>query len=115
MTEDELNAVVESKLKARVAARLQADREAVRIEVIREIRREADREWYDRVNKRHAVEGSGDPVFEAQRRKLMDERAAQSMREMDIANARPVDGAVMRGPRASLAGGGSGFTVKRPV
>jgi hypothetical protein len=43
MTEEELNAIVESKLADRLAARLAADRERVRAEVVAELRREADR------------------------------------------------------------------------
>ena len=50
MTEEELSKIVEAKLEAKLAARLQADRDAVRLEVIREIRRNAERAWYDRIN-----------------------------------------------------------------
>ena len=53
MTEDELNKIVEAKLADQLAARLQADRERVRMEVIMEIRRKAEREWYDQNQPRH--------------------------------------------------------------
>jgi hypothetical protein len=65
MTEEELNAIVESKLADRLAARLAADRERVRAEVVAELRREADRAHYDRINARHPIQGPGDPVVES--------------------------------------------------
>jgi hypothetical protein len=61
MTEDELSAIVESKLADRHAARLQADRERIRMEVIRELRREEERKWYARINAKHPIETAGDP------------------------------------------------------
>src|SRR5258708_5436618 len=56
MTEEELAQIVESKLAAQLEARLQADRARVRMEVISEIRREAERKHYDRINARHPIE-----------------------------------------------------------
>jgi hypothetical protein len=111
MTEDELNTIVESKLADRLAARLQADRERVRAEVIMELRREADREWYARINARHPIEGPGDPKLEAQRRAAMDARARADMESMDRSNARPVPGS-LAATRADRAGGSSGFRIK---
>jgi hypothetical protein len=91
MTEDELNRIVESKLADRLAARLQADREAVRTEVIRELRREADRAWYDRVNRKHPIEdrysGLGAEGHAARLRE-MDRRAKADFAAMDEANRR---------------------------
>jgi hypothetical protein len=111
MTEEELSALVEAKLADRLAARLAADREAVRTEVIMELRREADRAHYDRINARHAIQGPGDPVVEAKRRADMDARARADNEQMDRANARVVDGS-LRAQRAAAKGGGAGFTIK---
>jgi hypothetical protein len=118
MTEDELNALVESKLEDRLAARLQADRERMRAEVIAELRREEDRKWYDRVNRRHPIEGplAGlTPSQHAARLKEMDARARADMEQMDRANARVPEGAAVRGARASLTPGSEGFQLKRGV
>jgi hypothetical protein len=114
MTEDELNAFVESKLEARLAARLAADRERVRQEVIMELRREADRAHYDKINARHPTEdkyGGLGPEGHAARLKAMDERARADMASMDASNAKSVAGD-LRAQRAAAAGGRSGFTIK---
>jgi hypothetical protein len=116
MTEDELNAIVESKLEGRLAARIQADRERVRAEVIAELRREAERAWYDRINARHPVEdkyGGLGPEGHAARLKEMDRRAAEDMASMDRSNARVPEGAATRAARADNAGGSAGFGIKR--
>jgi hypothetical protein len=111
MTEEELSKIVESKLEGRLAARLAADRARVREEVVAELRREAAAKEYDRINARHPIQGPGDPKVEAERRRLMDERARADAAFMDRANARPVDGD-LRAQRAAHKGGRSGFTIK---
>jgi hypothetical protein len=116
MTEEELNAIVESKLADRLAARLQADRARVRAEVIAELRREEDRKWYDRVNRKHPIEdkyGGLGPEGHAARLKAMADGVRRDMESMDRSNARVPEGSVMRGPRASM-GGSEGFRIKPP-
>jgi hypothetical protein len=108
MTEDELNAVVEAKLEAELAARLQADRDRVRAEV-REIRRTAEREWYERINRRAPIEGPGDPRVEAERRRQMDLRAKADMESMNRSNSRPIEGSLL--DQRSRAG--QGFRIKQ--
>jgi hypothetical protein len=114
MTESEMQALVESKLEARLAARLAADRERVRQEVIMKLRREIDREHYDKINARHPTEdrysGLG-PEGYARRLKEMDARARADNEQMDRANAKVVDGN-LKARRADAAGGRSGFTIK---
>jgi hypothetical protein len=113
MTEDELSAIVESKLADRLAARLQADRERVRAEVITELRREADREWYNRVNAKHPIETAGDPKVEAARRAAMDAAVKKDMADMDRANARVIEGSLVhQRSRAALVPGSEGFRFK---
>jgi hypothetical protein len=112
MTEDELNAIVESKLDARHAARLQADREAVRLEVIRELRRESERAWYERINRRHPIEGPGDPKAEAARVAAMRAGAIADAEWMARVNSRPIEGSLEHRRRASLTPGSEGFRIK---
>jgi hypothetical protein len=115
MTEDELNAIVESKLEARLAARLKADREAVRTEVIRELRREADRAHYDRINRRAPIEdryGGLGPEGHAARLKAMEAGSKADREWMDRVNSRPVPGS-LAATRAEQKGGSSGFEIKR--
>jgi hypothetical protein len=114
MTEDELNAIVESKLEGRLAARLQADRDRVRAEVIAELRREADRAWYNRINARHPIEdkyGGLGPEGHAKRLATMDAGRRADMESMDCSNARPIGGS-LAATRADRAGGSSGFRIK---
>jgi hypothetical protein len=114
MTEEELNAFVESKLADRLAARLAADRERVRQEVIMELRREAEREWYDRINRRHPTQDKYAGLTREQhevRLKAMSAAAAKANAEMDAANAKVVEGD-LRAQRAARKGGGAGFTVR---
>src|SRR3984893_9643373 len=117
MTEDELNAIVEAKLADRLAARLQADRERVRAEVIREIRRKAEREWYDRINAKHPIEdkyGGLGPEGHAARLKAMRGWAGGDAEHMGRINSRPVEGSLFYNKqRASIVGtGGEGFAIK---
>src|ERR1700719_1165605 len=106
MTEDELSAIVESKLADRLAARLQADRERVKLEVIMELRREADREWYNRVNAKHPIETAGDPKVEAARVAAMRAGAQRDAEWMARVNSRPVEGSLGHRRR------GEGFAIK---
>jgi hypothetical protein len=115
MTEDELNRIVESKLEARLAARIQADRERVRAEVIAELRREEDRRWYDRVNRKHPIEdkyGGLGPEGHAARLKEMDARAREDMASMDRSNARVPEGSLQHQRRASIGPGSEGFEIR---
>jgi hypothetical protein len=95
MTEDELSAIVESKLADRHAARLQADRERIRMEVIRELRREEERKWYARINAKHPIETAGDPKAEAARVAAMRVGAARDAEHMARVNSRPVEGSLV--------------------
>jgi hypothetical protein len=113
MTEEEMARIVESWLEARLAARLAADRERVRQEVIMQLRREIDREHYDKINRRHPIQGPGDPKVEAERRRVMAERARADNEAMDKANSRPVEGTLAHARRrADAAGGGMGFKIR---
>jgi hypothetical protein len=116
MTNDELDAIVEAKLADRLAARLQADRDAVRLEVIREIRREEDRAWYERINRRAPIEdkyGGLGPEGHAARLKAMSAAAAKANAEMDAVNARPVSGSLLdQRSRAALTLGSEGFEIR---
>jgi hypothetical protein len=113
MTEEELNAIVDAKLADALAARLKADRDRVKLEVVMEIRRKAEREWYDRINAKHPIQdkygGLGKAGHEA-RLKAMDERAAADFAKMDAINSRPVEGSLRH--QRSLIPGHEGFTVK---
>jgi hypothetical protein len=116
MTEDELTQIVESKLADRLAARLQADRERVRADVIAEIRRDAKKAKYDRINARHPIEdkyGGLGPEGHAARLAAMDLRARAANEHMDRVNQRPVEGSLLdRRSRAALTPGSEGFRVK---
>ena len=118
MTEDELNRIVEAKLADRLAARLQADREAVRTEVVMGLRREAEREWYARINARHPVEdkyGGLGPEGHAARLKAMAEGAKRDKEWHDRVNSRPIEGSLLdQRRRADSKGGSAGFRVKPP-
>jgi hypothetical protein len=115
MTEDELNAIVESKLADRLAARLQADRDRVRAEVVGELRRDAERARYDRINARHPIEdkyGGLGPAGHAARLAAMDARARAANAHMDAVNSRPVEGSLVhQRSRAALVPGGEGFEI----
>jgi hypothetical protein len=116
MTEDELNKIVEAKLADQLAARLQADRERVRLEVIMEIRRKAEREWYDRINAKHPIEdkyGGLGPEGHAARLAAMDAAARKTCAEMDAVNSRPIEGSLLdQRKRADSAGGSAGFEIR---
>jgi hypothetical protein len=116
MTEEELNTIVEAKLADRLAARLKADRERVRMEVIMELRREAERAHYDRINAKHPIEdryGGLGPEGHAARSKAMDARAKADMEHLDRVNSRPVPGGLLdQRSRAALTPGSEGFKFK---
>ena len=116
MDEAELNQIVEAKLADRLAARLQADRERVRMEVIMELRREAERKHYDRINARHPIEdkyGGLGPEGHAARLAAMDARAKAANEHMDCVNSRPVEGSLLhQRSRAALTPGSEKFRFK---
>jgi hypothetical protein len=116
MNEAELNSIVETRLADRLAARLQADRERVRAEVIMELRREAERKHYDRINAKHPVEdryGGLGPEGHAARLRQMDAAAKKAAAHMDEINSRPVPGGLLdQRSRAALVPGAEGFAIK---
>jgi hypothetical protein len=116
MTTEELDAIVEAKLADQLAARLRADRERVRLEVIMEIRRKAEREWYDRINAKHPIEdkyGGLGPEGHAARLKAMDAARVADKEWHDRVNARPVEGSLLeQRSRADSAGGSAGFEIR---
>jgi hypothetical protein len=118
MNEEELNAIVETRLAEQLAARLAADHTRVRDEVVRELRRTAERAHHARINARHPIQdrlAGLTPEQEAQRQADMAERTRLAGEKMDRANAAPVAGQVMRGmrpKRVDAVGGGSGFVIK---
>jgi hypothetical protein len=111
MTNDELDAIVEAKLADQLAARLQADRDRVRTEVILAIRREADREWYNRVNAKHPIEGALAGLTPEQHRArlaAMDAAVRADMESMNRSNSRLIEGSLL--DQQSRAG--QGFRIK---
>ena len=106
MTNDELDAIVEAKLADRLAERLAADRARIREEVVSQIRREAERAHYDRINARHPIQGPGDPKVEAARLAAMRAGAARDAEHMARVNSRPVEGSLEYRRR------GEGFAIK---
>jgi hypothetical protein len=116
MTESELNAIVESKLADRLAARLKADRDRVRMEVISELRREAERKHYDRINARHPIEdkyGGLGPEGHAARLAAMAAGAKADAEWMARVNAKPIEGSLVhQRKRAALTPGSEGFRIK---
>jgi len=116
MTED-MNAQIERELQAQVERELEAEMNRKRFEIARRLRREAEMREYDRINARHPIEGplAGlTPEQDAERQRVMRERAAADMAAMDEAERRGRERVrAMRQPRASLAGtGGEGFRLK---
>jgi hypothetical protein len=116
MNENELDAIVEARLEAELAARHEADRQRVKMEVVDQIRREASRAHYDKINARHPVEdkwgGLGRAGHEARLRD-MDARAKAANAHMDEVNSRPVPGGLLdQRNRADSAGGSAGFEIR---
>ena len=118
MNEDELNKIIDAKLAARLEAEVAARRERVRTEVFLQLRREAERAHYDRINAKAPIESklAGLTVEqERERQRQMSERTRLTMAKMDKANSAPVSGQVVRGlrpKRVDGAGGAAGFTIK---
>jgi hypothetical protein len=116
MNDAELNAIVEARLEAELAARLQADRNRIRMEVVDAIRREAERKHYDRINAKHPVEdryGGLGPAGHAARLRQMDAAAKKAAAHMDEINSRPVPGGLLdQRSRAALVPGAEGFRIK---
>jgi hypothetical protein len=116
MDEAELSKIVEAKLADRLAARLKADREAVRLEVISELRREAERKHYDRINAKHPIEdrfGGLGAEGHAARLRQMDAAAKKAAAHMDEVNSRPVPGGLLdQRSRAALVPGAEGFEIR---
>ena len=116
MTEQELNTIVEAKLADQLAARLEADRDRVRMEVVREIRRKAEREWYDRINAKHPIEdkyGGLGPEGHAARLAAMRAGAQRDAEWMARVNSRPIEGSLVhQRKRAALTPGSEGFKFK---
>src|ERR1700730_14583709 len=117
MNDAELNAIVEAKLEAELAARLQADRNRIRMEVVDAIRREAERKHYDRINAKHPIEdkyGGLGPEGHAARLRAMDARSKAANAHMDEVNSRPVPGGLLdQRSRAALVPGAEGFRIKQ--
>jgi hypothetical protein len=119
MNEAELSQIVEAKLEAELEARLQADRQRIRLEVVDQIRRAAEKAHYDKINARAPIEdqygGIGREAHEA-RLKAMRINAARDAEHMRKINAAPVEGSLAyTKQRASIVGtGGEGFEI-RPV
>jgi hypothetical protein len=115
MTEQELNAIVEAKLEAELAARLEADRQRVKMEVVDQIRREAERAHYARINARHPIEDKYSGLTAEQheaRLAAMRAGAARDAEHMARVNSRPVEGSLEHRRRASLIPGSEGFRIK---
>jgi hypothetical protein len=112
MTEEELSAIVESKLADRLAVRLAADRERVRQEVILELRREEERKWYAAIDQRWREREARERAAEPERRRIMAEGVRRDMESMDRSNSRPVEGTLAATRAADRAGGAAGFKIK---
>jgi hypothetical protein len=116
MNEDELNSIVERKLAEALAARLRAERQRIRAEVVDEIRREAARQHYDRINRKHPIEdkfGGLGAEGHAARLAAMSAGAQRDAEKMDRANQRPIEGSLVhQRSRAALTPGGEGFRFK---
>ena len=116
MDEGELNRIVEARLADALAAREKADRDRIRMEVVDQIRREAERKHYDRINARHPIEdkyGGLGPEGHAARLAAMDARAKAANEHMDCVNSRPVEGSLLhQRSRAALTPGSEKFRFK---
>jgi hypothetical protein len=110
MTEDELMLAVEREVNAKIDAELQAKRARERADIAARYRHEEAMAHLDEVNRRHPIQGLGDPKVEEARRKAMDERAAAAAAKMDAINQRPVPGSLAH--QRSLIPGDEGLTVR---
>jgi hypothetical protein len=117
---EDVSAQIERELQAQIERELAAEMNRKRMEIARRLRREAEMKEYDRINRRHPIQdrlAGLTPEQDAERQRVMRERAAKTFEEMDEAEARGrarVAAEVMRGRRASIGPGSEGFRVKRP-
>jgi hypothetical protein len=109
--QDEFDARLEAELDAAIEADLQAEKAKRRAEIAARLRQKAAMAELDRINARHPIQGPGDPKVEAERRRIMAERAKADNEWMDRVNAKPADGD-LRAQRAESKGGAAGFTIK---
>jgi hypothetical protein len=113
MTEAEFAAQVETELNAQIDRELQAEMAAKRLEIARRLRREAVSREYDRINARHPIQGKGDPVQEAERRKRMIAGAKADAEWMQRVNSRVIEGSLVhQRQRASIGPGEEGFEIR---
>jgi hypothetical protein len=116
MNEQELNAIVDAKLEAELAARLAADRQRVKMQVVDQIRREAERAHYARINARHPIENKYSGLTAEQheaRIAAMRAGAARDAEHMARVNSRPVEGSLVhQRKQAALTPGSEGFAIK---
>jgi hypothetical protein len=111
MTEAELNAKIESELNAQIEAELQAEMARKRFEIARRLRREAEMKEYDRINKKHPIEGPLAGLTPEQHRArlaAMDAAVRADMESMNRSNSRPIEGSLL--DQRSRAG--QGFRIK---
>ena len=116
MNEAELSQIVDAKLAEELAARLAADRARIRGEVVSQIRREAERAHYARINARHPIQDkySGLSREQHEARIAAMKLGAQRDKEWhDRVNSRVIEGSLVhQRQRASLGGGSEGFEIK---
>jgi hypothetical protein len=118
MTADQkpLNDDIENQIETEIAAGLAADRAKRREELFYAARRKIEAAHYDKINAKAPIENQYSGLTREQheaRLREMRRRAAADNAAMDAANARPIDGAVVRGPRASMGAGSEGLRVRR--
>jgi hypothetical protein len=116
MNEAELSQIVEAKLEAELAARHAADRQRVKLEVVDQIRREAERAHYARINARHPIENKYSGLTREQheaRIAAMKLGAARDAAHMAEVNSRPVEGSLAYAKqRVSIGPGAEGFEIR---
>jgi hypothetical protein len=117
MNEHELNAIVDARLAEELAARHEADRRRVKMQVVDQIRRAAEKAHYDKINARHPIQDKYSGLTREQheaRLKAMRAGAARDAAHMAEVNSRPVEGSLLYNKqRASIVGtGGEGFAIK---
>jgi hypothetical protein len=113
MNEQELNAIVDARLAEELAARHEADRRRVKMQVVDQIRREAEKQHYDRINARHPIENKYSGLTREQheaRIAAMRAGAARDAAHMAEVNSRPIPGSLAH--QRSLIPGSEGFRIK---
>jgi hypothetical protein len=107
---------IEAAINAEIEAGLVADRAKRREELYHAARRKIDAAHYDRINRKHAVEGPLAGLTPEQHRarlKAMDAAVKRDMAAMDAANAKPVEGTLLfQRRKASMGPGSEGFKIK---